>query len=113
MVTIMDTGITTTLRTESISACTTVGTVVISVAHATAQPASQDITMDIIELATAVAVETSVVVAMTATSTDVLTAEVLTTDPITEAMTIVTMVVVVAVTSMVVVQEVPLATKVM
>ena len=122
MVTIMDIETTSAPRTESISACTTVGTVAISVAHATAQPASQDITMDIIELATAVAVETSVVAAMTATSTIVLTTEVLTTAPITEvstiapiteALTIVPMVVVVAATSTVVVLGTPHAMKVM
>ena len=58
MVTIMDTGTTSTLHTENTSACTTVGTVAISVAHATALPASQVITMDITESAP-VAAETS------------------------------------------------------
>ena len=80
VVTIMDTETTSAPRTESISACMTVGTVVISVAHATALPASQVITMDITESAP-VAVETSQDAGITATaevaaSTDVVTATV-------------------------------------
>ena len=66
MVTIMDIETTSAPRTESISACTTVGTVAISVAHATALPASLDITMDITESAP-VAAETSQDAGITAT----------------------------------------------
>ena len=80
MVTIMDIETTSAPRTESISACMTVGTVVISVAHATVLPASLDITIDITESAP-VAVETSQDAGITATaevaaSTDVVTAPV-------------------------------------
>jgi hypothetical protein len=85
MVTIMDTETTSAPRTESISACTTVGTVVISVvhttvAHTTALPASQVITTVLAESAP-VAVETSQDAGITATaevaaSTDVVTATV-------------------------------------
>ena len=67
MVTIMDIETTSAPRTESISACTTVGTVAISVAHATALPASQVITMDITESAP-VAAETSQDAGITATA---------------------------------------------
>ena len=58
MVTIMDIETTSAPRTESISACMTAGGVATSVAHATALPASQVITMDITESAP-VAAETS------------------------------------------------------
>ena len=112
MVTIMDTETTSEPRTESISACMTVGTVVISVAHATVLPASLDITIDITESAP-VAVETSQDAGITATaevaaSTDVVTATV-------EAVTLMDaiMATVEAATSTVIAQGAPHATKAM
>ena len=99
MVTIMDTETTSAPRTESISACMTVGTVVISVAHATVLPASLDITIDITESAP-VAVETSQDAGITAT---------------VEAVTLMDaiMATVEAATSTVIAQGAPHATKVM
>ena len=118
MVTIMDTGITTTLRTESISACTTVGTVVISVAHTTvahttALPASQVITTVLAESAP-VAVATSVVVVpITEAWTTVPTTEVSTIVPISEVQTVVLTGEAVAATSTVIAQGASHATKAM